>query len=35
MMGKKPTINMVPQTQMMEITTHAEKNVLEKRYPDA
>lgn len=34
-MGKKPATSMVPQTQMMEMTIHAEKNSLEKMYPDA
>ena len=30
MMGKKPATNMVPHTQMIEMTTHAEKNFFEK-----
>jgi len=34
-MGKKPATSMVPHTQIMEMTIHAEKNALEKMYPDA
>jgi hypothetical protein len=34
-MGKKPATSIVPQTQMIDTITHAEKKPLEKMYPDA